>query len=337
MRMYSGILTNVLGAPTITGPPANGVHVMAAIAGFGSFLLIWAAVMWGMFLRNGWASTRVRHSTLYGTHMGLGLTGLSLGLAHGLAQTAAPVTATRLLDVVAPFLNLQDPAWGDLPRLARMGEGVGTLALELIAAATIATLVRNRLGHNRWRAVHLLNYVGYLLMVAHVLVSGSDAGHGWAWTTVLGTTLITAVTWLGTTRLARATRRRGERTLNVRRPGGRLGIEVDPALCVRFGFCEHEAPGVFQLSGDGRLTYDASVPVEQADSIVRAARVCPSRAIRLGQEAAEVVMAPAAPPESANVSTLIPFDRASRLTERMGRQLDPVDSPLDRMNRKTRS
>ncbi len=311
--MISGILTALTTTPPMAAPPVNGVHVVAASAGFASFLLVWAAVMWGMFLRNGWASTRVRHSTLFGTHMMLGLTGLALALVHGLAQVAAPVTATGPADVVVPFRNLDSPAWGDLPRVVRLGEGVGTLALELMAAATLATLVRHRLGQNRWRAVHMANYVGYLLMVVHVLVSGSDAGHAWAWGTVLGTTAVTGVTWLGTTQWARAARRRGERTVGITRPGGRLGIEVDPGLCVRFGFCEHEAPGVFQLSGDGRLTYDASVPIDLADGVVRAARVCPARAIRLGQEATEVVMAPASSADDTGPQAVpIPFDRASR-------------------------
>ncbi|MFN0281840.1 MAG: ferredoxin [Kineosporiaceae bacterium] len=311
--MISGISSALALAPAPAGPPANGVHVVAASAGFASYLLVWAAVMWGMFLRNGWASTRVRHSTLYSTHMGLGLLGLCLGLVHGLAQTVAPVTATRLVDVVVPFLNLDDPTWGDLPRTARLGQGAGVLALELMVAATLALAVRNRLGQNRWRAVHLANYVGYLLMVVHVLVSGSDAGRTWAWATVLGTTAVTGLTWMATTRWAVAARRRSERTLNISRPGGRLSVEVDPRLCTRFGFCEHEAPGVFQLSGDGRLTYDASVPVELADGVVRAARVCPARAIRLGQEATQVVMPSVPVPDDTGPQpTLIPFDRASR-------------------------
>jgi ferredoxin/DMSO/TMAO reductase YedYZ heme-binding membrane subunit len=314
--MISGITTALTSTAVLAAPPDNGVHVVAASAGFASYLLVWAAVMWGMFLRNGWASTRVRHSTLYSTHMGLGLTGLCLGLVHGAAQAAAPVTATGLLDVFVPFRNLDHPAWGDLPQVVRLGEGVGTLAFELMVAATLATAVRHRLGQNRWRALHMLNYVGYLLMVTHVLVSGSDAGRPWAWGTVVGTTLVTAVTWAWTTRWATAARRRGERTLSISRPGSRLEIEVDASLCLRFGFCEHEAPGVFQLSGDGRLTYDASVPVDAADAVVRAARVCPARAIRLGQGATEVVMAappaPPTPPHGSVVPPPVPIDRASR-------------------------
>ena len=310
--------THLLAADVVSGPPpANGVHVVAASAGFLSYVLVWAAVMWGMFLRNGWSSTRVRHSTLYGAHMALGLTGLCLAAVHAFAQAAAPVTATRLVDVVVPFLNLDHPVLRDVPPLVRVGQGIGVLSLELMVAATLSLAIRHRLGQNRWRAVHMLNYAGFLLMVVHVLVSGNDAGHVWAWGTVLVTTAVTGITWAATTTWAGRARRTAERRLNVSRPGARLVVEVDPQLCARFGFCEHEAPSVFQLTGDGRLTYDASVPVELADPVVRAARVCPARAIRLGQDAAEVVMAPPAVPDDTGPHPVLPpVDLASRRLRR---------------------
>lgn len=306
--MTSTISTSALGPVLTEATRADGVHVVAATAGFSSYLLIWGAVMWGMFLRNGWVYHRVRHSTLYSTHMGLGLMGLALGTLHGFAQTAAPVAVTTLRDVFVPFLNLDHYAWGDLPYLVRMGEGIGTLCLELMVAATAATWFREKLGANRWRAFHMINYAGYLLMVAHIFISGSDMGHGWAWGMVLVTTTITVVTMAWTTNWGAAMRRRGESSLNIAKPGARLSVEVDALACVRFGFCEHEAPEVFQLTGDGRLTYDASVPIESADGAVRAARVCPARAIRLGQEADQVVMGPAQTP-AAGMSGVTPIGR----------------------------
>ena len=67
-------------------------------------------------------------------------------------------------------------------------------------------------------------------------------------------------------------------------------VNVDPSRCVRFGFCEHEAPEVFQLRGDGRLTYRPAVPDGQVEQVLRAARVCPARAIMLGRAATTMVM-----------------------------------------------
>jgi ferredoxin len=59
---------------------------------------------------------------------------------------------------------------------------------------------------------------------------------------------------------------------------------------VRFGFCEHEAPEIFQLRGDGRLTYRPGVPASQLQQVIQAARVCPARAIVLSRAATTMVM-----------------------------------------------
>jgi ferredoxin len=56
-------------------------------------------------------------------------------------------------------------------------------------------------------------------------------------------------------------------------------VEVNPNKCARFGFCEHEAPGVFYLESDGRFGYQGSVPVEKLEQVVQAMDVCPRRAI----------------------------------------------------------
>jgi ferredoxin len=72
-----------------------------------------------------------------------------------------------------------------------------------------------------------------------------------------------------------------------RRDRGRRGpsvtVNVNPVKCARFGYCEHEAPKVFQIRGEGRLTYEDRVPVGEIDTVIRAAEVCPARAITLGK------------------------------------------------------
>jgi ferredoxin len=64
---------------------------------------------------------------------------------------------------------------------------------------------------------------------------------------------------------------------------GTATVNVDPVRCARFGFCEHEAPDVFQIRREGRLTYRSQVSGEQIDSVIRALEVCPARAITLGK------------------------------------------------------
>jgi sulfoxide reductase heme-binding subunit YedZ len=261
------------------------VHAVAATVGFASWFLLWCALVLGLAVRNGWAGTRVRHSTLQAAHGALALLGLALGIVHGGAQLAVPNGIVRLVDEVVPFVNPSDP----------VGVGAGALSLELLLAAAVSVPVRKRLGHARWRAVHTLSYGAFVLVTAHVLISGSDAGPTWVWLGVLTGCAAVLVLWVASTRLAA---RAGARLLSRVVDRGRtqtLAVDVDAGRCQRFGFCEHEAPDVFRLQGNGRLAYRAHVPTDGVERVIRAAEVCPARAIALRRLATTVLTADTGP------------------------------------------
>ena len=270
------------------------VHAVAATVGFTSWFLLWCALVLGLAVRNGWAGTRVRHSSLQAAHGILALLGLALGVVHGVAQLAVPNGIVRLVDEVVPFVNPTDP----------VGVGAGVLSLELFLAAALSVPVRKRLGHARWRAVHGLTYGAFVLLTGHVLISGSDVGPTWAWLSVLTGCAMVVVLWISSTRLAA---RAGARLLRRAVDRGRaqtLAVDVDAGRCQRFGFCEHEAPEVFRLQGNGRLAYRAHVPADGAEGVIRAAEVCPARAIALRRLATTVLTpdtgpVPAVPPPAA--------------------------------------
>jgi ferredoxin len=93
-----------------------------------------------------------------------------------------------------------------------------------------------------------------------------------------------------TTQRAASLPRRVAERVAARLRGRQVLVNVDPTRCVRFGFCEHEAPEIFQLRGDGRLTYRPAVPAGQVEQVIHAARVCPARAIVLSRAATTMVM-----------------------------------------------
>lgn len=265
---------------------SESVHLVAATVGFISLFLIWVSVVWGLVLRNGWAATRMRHASIQGIHMITAVMGLTLGLVHGFTQLAVPLGPVRLVDVVVPFANTGDP----------IGIGIGVVALELMIAAALSVVVQRKLGFNRWRALHLLNHVAFMLLVGHVLMSGSDTTPRFVWGSVLVGWLLVVALWLSSTRRSgQATRRVGER-FGVTRRRDEVVVAVDSARCARFGFCEHEAPDVFTLRSDGRLAYRVSVPADLAGDIVRAIDVCPRRAISLNRVPTAIVSAAPATP-----------------------------------------
>ena len=182
-----------------------------------------------------------------------------------------------------PFTFWRDP----------IGVGVGVIGLEIMVAVALSIIVQRFLGYSRWRALHTLTYVAFTLVVAHVLISGSDAFRPHLAVAVLGAWLSVVVLWLVTTPLfARcAAGRRLDQTAAARRSGGRRmpsGAPGSASANTRHRRCSG-------LRGDGRLAYRASVPAEEAMPVIRAVKVCPARAITLSR----VPTTGAAPPEPA--------------------------------------
>ena len=64
--------------------------------------------------------------------------------------------------------------------------GLGTLAVDLGAAVLITSLMRRRLGHRRWRAVHWLAYASWPLAFMHSLSAGNDMSIWWVAALVWG-------------------------------------------------------------------------------------------------------------------------------------------------------
>jgi sulfoxide reductase heme-binding subunit YedZ len=224
-----------------------------------------------LFLRNGWALTWVRHSTLLATHTTVALLSLTLASVHAGAQLAKPGYLFRVIDIVVPFTYWRDP----------IGVGVGVIGLEIVVAVTLSITIQRLLGYSRWRALHTMTYVAFTLITAHILISGSDTRVALLSSAVIGAWLVTVVVWFITTPIAAAFRSRVSGNASARQRSQEITVNVDAQRCARFGFCEHEAPEVFRLRGDGRLAYRASVPADEATPVIRAAEVCPARAISL--------------------------------------------------------
>lgn len=77
--------------------------------------------------------------------------------------------AINLVDAVIPFDGAYRPLW----------VGFGAVALDLLVALIITSLIRVRLGVRTWRGIHWLAYVAWPVAVAHGLGIGTDRGQAW--------------------------------------------------------------------------------------------------------------------------------------------------------------
>jgi methionine sulfoxide reductase heme-binding subunit len=75
--------------------------------------------------------------------------------------------------------------------------GLGAVALDLLIALVVTSLIRNRLGLRAWRWVHWAAYVCWPVALAHGLGIGTDRGTLWVFvlTIACAAAVAGAVTW----------------------------------------------------------------------------------------------------------------------------------------------
>ncbi|HZV73148.1 MAG TPA: ferric reductase-like transmembrane domain-containing protein [Conexibacter sp.] len=144
--------------------------------GAAALLLLTGSVVLGVVHAARWrppGGGRLLVETAHRTTSLLVLALLTVHVATSVLDNFAPI---RLLDVVVPFGSAYRPLW----------VGFGAVALDLLLALTITSLLRRRLGFRAWRAVHWLAYACWPVAVAHGLGSGSDARATWMLALTLG-------------------------------------------------------------------------------------------------------------------------------------------------------
>jgi len=97
---------------------------------------------------------------------------LALHIAFAVFDDYVNITA---LDAIVPFVSDYQPLW----------LGLGTVAFDLMLAVVITSLLRQRIGHGIWRAVHWLAYACWPIALIHGIGIGTDAGTDWmTWLTI---------------------------------------------------------------------------------------------------------------------------------------------------------
>jgi predicted ferric reductase len=103
-------------------------------------------------------------------HRNLSLLAVAFLVIHIVTSVADGFVPIRWIDAVVPFGSSYQPFW----------LGIGAASFDLLLAVIVTSLVRARLGHRAWRAVHWLAYAAWPVAVAHSIGIGSDSSQGWA-------------------------------------------------------------------------------------------------------------------------------------------------------------
>lgn len=96
----------------------------------------------------------------------LALAFLGLHILTAVLDSFAPIS---LVNAVIPFTGSYRPFW----------LGLGALSFDLILAVIITSLLRRRMGHASWRAIHWLTYASWPIALLHGFGTGSDVKSTW--------------------------------------------------------------------------------------------------------------------------------------------------------------
>jgi sulfoxide reductase heme-binding subunit YedZ len=159
------------------------VWYLMRATGVVSLLLLTVAFALGIATSNRWHPTGSRLYVTTTLHRNASLLAVAFLVVRVVTALVDLDAGVGLVSVIFPV----GPGW-----LA-----VGTLALDLVAALVLTSLVRRRLGYRVWRAIHWAAYGTWPLAIAHGLGMGSDGGTWWLDAVAIAciATMAAAVTW----------------------------------------------------------------------------------------------------------------------------------------------
>jgi predicted ferric reductase len=132
-------------------------------------VLLTLATMLGVLSTSRVSVTRWPRMLSQGLHRNVSMLAVAFLAAHATTAVVDTFVDIRWWHAFVPFSGTYKPVW----------LGFGTLALDLLMAVTVTSLLRHRMSHKPWRAVHVLAYGAWGLGLVHGLQMGTDSASGW--------------------------------------------------------------------------------------------------------------------------------------------------------------
>jgi sulfoxide reductase heme-binding subunit YedZ len=175
------ITGHLLSAPVIVGPSLLWYATRAT--GVVALVLLTGTVVLGVIGTARAASARWPRIVTAGLHRNLALTSAALVGVHIVTTVLDPFAPIGWIAAVIPFSSSYRPLWLSL----------GAIAFDLLLAVLITSMLRDRLSHRTWQAVHLLVYASWPIALWHGLGTGTDTPL--AWVLAVDVACVTAVGW----------------------------------------------------------------------------------------------------------------------------------------------
>jgi sulfoxide reductase heme-binding subunit YedZ len=156
-------------------------------SGLVDLILLTLVMVLGIANRSGRPSVGLPRFAVAVVHRNAALLALVFLAIHVLTLLVDPFAKLRLDDIVLPFAASYRPLW----------MGIGTVALDLMVALVVTSLLRHRMSLRAWRFIHWGAYAAWPLAIGHSLGTGTDNTSAWllAATVMCIAAVVIAVVW----------------------------------------------------------------------------------------------------------------------------------------------
>jgi methionine sulfoxide reductase heme-binding subunit len=149
--------------------PPNPLWYVTRGTAFVSLALLTLSVVGGVLTAVRWRGDGWPRFVVQQLHRNISLLAVAFIAVHVVTAVVDPFAKLHVTDALVPFTASYRPIW----------LGLGVIAMELVAALTLTSLVRGRLGFRAWRVVHWLAYASWPIALVHGLGTGTDARTVW--------------------------------------------------------------------------------------------------------------------------------------------------------------
>ena len=163
--------------------------ITSRAAGGAALLLSSASVLLGLMMSSSRRNPNRRD--LRTLHEALSLTALAMVGLHGVSLLGDAYLNPGITGIIVPFAGTYRPLW----------TGLGILAGYGLALLGFSYYLRDRIGASRWKRLHRLTALFWLLAIVHTIGAGSDAIEPWFLilngVVIIPAVLLLALRWIG--------------------------------------------------------------------------------------------------------------------------------------------
>ena len=133
-----------------------------------ALVLMTITVVLGILTRSGRPAFGLPRFAVTLVHRNSALIGTVFIVIHVVSLLFDPYAQLNVLDFFVPFLGSYHPFW----------LGLGTVAMDLLIAIVVTSLLRRWIGQRVFRVVHWATYALWPIALFHSIGTGTDAGSG---------------------------------------------------------------------------------------------------------------------------------------------------------------